>query len=86
MKGTLYIQLDKQGRKRKDPTPLECKITLAKDGQAIAGDGMILAAMTQARVVFIAADGVLLSGLIDALPYPKLQYQEWWFELEEKDQ
>ena len=81
MKGTLYIQLDQHGRKYKTPTPLECSITLARDNQVVAEkDGLIIAGTTRARVVFIAADGIFLAGVVDTEPYPKLQHQTWWFE------
>ena len=82
MKGTLYIQLDKKGKRIKKPKPVECEIDLGKDTSAIAGtETTIVAKLKRARVEFISANGLMISGIheVGCDPFPILRYQEWWF-------
>ena len=83
MKGTLYIQRDSKGRQIEKPAPIECEIDLGKDGQIIAGvdRDMVAEPMVRARVEFISANGLFISGL-EKTHYkgiPAVRYQEWWF-------
>ena len=82
MKGTLYIQRDDKGRRIEKPKPIECDIDLGKDASAVAGVGADIAAMLiRARVEFISANGLFISGLVKGhyKSIPSVQYQEWWF-------
>lgn len=82
MKGTLYIQLNKKGKRIKKPKPIECEIDLGKDTSAIAGIGTtVVAKLKRARVEFISANGLMISGVHEESydPLPILRYQEWWF-------
>ena len=83
MKGTLYIQRDSKGRWIEKPDPIECEIDLGRDGQIIAGVGRDIVAgpMIRARVEFISANGMFISGL-EKTHYrgiPAMRYHEWWF-------
>jgi len=82
MKGTLYIQRDDKGRRIAKPNPVECEIDLGKDASAIAGMGRdVVAMLVRARVEFISANGLFISGLVEGhyRSTPTVQYQEWWF-------
>ncbi len=85
MKGTLYIQRNEKGQRIEKPTPVECEINLGRDGQAIAGVvGKIQLAtetLTRARVEFISANGLFISGLVEShhRGIPTIRFQEWWF-------
>ena len=79
MKGTLYIQRDDKGRRIEKPKPIACEIDLDSEGEALAGvDRDIVATLTKARVAFISADGLFISGLIES-ERDIVRYQEWWF-------
>ena len=83
MKGTLYIQFDKRGKRIKKPEALECEVDLGRDGTALAGMGKRVVAdlLTRARVEFISANGLVISGVVKSGndPFPVLRHQEWWF-------
>lgn len=83
MRGTLYIQIGKRGKRMKKPKPLYCKIDMGRDGTAIASVEMKIVAdlLEKARVEFISADGLMITGIVKDgnNPFPVLRYQEWWF-------
>lgn len=83
MKGTLYVQFDERGKRIKKPKALECEIDLGRDGTALASVGKRVVAdlLKRARVEFISANGLMISGIIESGsdPFPVLRYQEWWF-------
>jgi hypothetical protein len=61
------------------------RFSLSRDGLALAMDKdgkMAVATIERARVDFIGADGILISGFEeidrDETGKPKFRYQEWW--------
>jgi hypothetical protein len=64
------------------------KCSFTRDGQAFAKDknNLVIAELSKARVNFIGADGIMVSGFEevghDKTEKPKYRYQEWWLRYE----
>ena len=60
------------------------KLSVDRDGQALlyTPDNNIIADLVRARLDFVGADGIMLSGMerygLEPGGQPKYRYQEWW--------
>ena len=80
MKGILYIQLDRWGKRVNNPKPLVGNLDLGKDDTAIVTVGnQVKAKLTEASVRYISADGMMITGIEGNTMFNSFQYQEWWF-------
>jgi hypothetical protein len=69
------------------------RFALSREGQALAMDRerkVVVTGLSRARVEFIGADGILISGFeeiaIDETGKPKFRYQEWWLRYDTKNE
>ncbi len=85
MKGTLYIQRNEKGQIIEKPKSMECEINLGRDGQVVAGvvgkTQLVTDPLTRARVEFISANGLFISGRVEGhhRGILTIRFQEWWF-------
>ncbi len=85
MKGTLYIKRAR-GREIREPRGIEGELDLDTTGTAcfiVLEEGIVIK-LLRARVEFIAADGLLISGVKEITP-GILHYREWWFVAEVRE-